>query len=253
MFLWHYFFGVAWLCIVWLCGVSIFRIWQFISFSLLLFDNSRCVCYSVIILFICFVTRCEIFTPALLEFALQPPQIWRNIQSILANHNKVVILMVSSFPFISDSSCRFFHTFEEGSKCANSNWYHRHPHVLYLSQFTDKVQMFANLSFFFLFSCCASAERQNPKAYSFFFFFVSNIWSGLWVRMRWSFVISKSPEVLCFSFFWTDSSFSYHLVVWLKFSILQDSHWIIFPPNHVYSCILSLLVCYFHLLWNKLF
>ena len=88
-----------------------------------------------------------------------------------------------------------------------------------------------------------SAGRTKPsiRQVLFYFFRLTNTWSGHLAKIRWSICRSKSPQNLCVWFsrrdFWLCSSY---LFVWSNLSFLHNSQWFTFLP--VLSSLITLFV-----------
>ena len=86
----------------------------------------------------------------------------RILRIIRANLNNDLVWMVSIRPLISNS---FYQSFRNRSKCANYNWYHRHPHVpqLFFSSLTRSKYLFL---FFFSLSLIFTLRSTETTKFS---------------------------------------------------------------------------------------
>ena len=137
--------------------------------------------------------------------------------SILADLNNVLVWTVWT--------SHYFHvlwslhqSFGDCTKSTNYNWYNRHFHVLQISQFSSKFQLFIPL---FIFFQLYFEVRWDSKLVSFLLIIIR---SGLLAEIWWSVYITKSQRSLCVSFSRTDPGLCiYHLFVRSNFNFLHNS------------------------------
>ena len=136
----------------------------------------------------------EFFTSALagglsLDFKWQ--QVFRTLPSILADFNNSVVWMVSTRPFISNSSSSFINPLVTITIDINVTFHS------FFFQFSRKIQVFIFLFTFFQFYFVVSLDNKVHNFASSLFFVWIILRSGRLAEIRWSVCTLKFQMSLC--------------------------------------------------------
>ena len=168
------------------------------------------------------------------------PPVSGTLLSILAVYNNAVVWMVSTRSPTSKSSRPFNNPLFTVPKAPITlgiivtfmfhSFFNSLARSRYLSLFSH--------SFSFILWSAGQQSRQFCR-FSFFFFWLIIIRSGLRDEIRWSVCISKSHRSLCVSFSRTGAWLCiYYLLAWSNFNFLHIFQWITLPTQ---SCLVFLL------------
>ena len=160
-------------------------------------------------------------------------QVSRTLLSILVDLNNDVVLMISTWSLIPESSSVFTNPLVTVLNAPITIgifvtfMFHSFFFLVY------KQSLGVNHSFYFLsILFCRLLWRQSPLFGRFSFLLLTITRPDRLAEIKWSVWISKSHRILCVPFSGKDFGFcKYHLFVWSNLNSLHDSKWITLPTK----------------------